>query len=157
MLWCSTPRTDTTPRPSSRGGVTTANHSSPASKARVLAPAVHAFPNTRLTNTLPNRTPSKRIPQTTDSTFGRSSSVVRSAMRAESAVPPAAMAIPMATKTAVNRRINQDKFAVPALSMTRPSCNTSWQASPNSNARKNELQTMKGVRRKRLTGIRSER
>ena len=100
---CSTPRTENTTSPNSRNGLTTINCSSPAVKASQLAPSSQAAPNRRATKALPSKTPSSRIPHTTDNTRGRSRSEVRSTTSAEKAVPPAEIAVPRAIEISIKR------------------------------------------------------
>ena len=97
------------------------------------------------------------MPQTTDNTRGRSRSVVRSTIRAENAVPPAATAVPMAIEIKVRSPIQAPKEGCSAEGMVLASCSTTHPAPPNSNDKASELITMKGVRRNRPGGIRSER
>jgi hypothetical protein len=83
--------------------------------------------------------------------------VVRSAIKAEKAVPPAAIAVPIATNTRISRPISSPLSSPPEASMLVAKRSTSWQATPNNRAIARELITMKGVRRSRLGGMRSER
>ena len=83
--------------------------------------------------------------------------MVRSAIKAENAVPPAAIAVPIPTKTRINKAISSAFSSPPESSMLVAKRSTSWQATPNNRAIATVLMTMKGVRRSRLMGMRSER
>ena len=143
---CSSPKTEKTTSPNSNNGLTTINCSSPAITASPLAPSSQAAPKIRVTNALPSRTPSRRIPHTTDNTRGRSRSEVRSTIRAEKAVPPAEIAVPSAREISVSTPIQTPTKGRLGRATVSASCKTTQPANPNSNEKARALFTMNGVR-----------
>ena len=116
-LWCGVPRQRPTP-----GQAPAAAAASPATDApNQPAPMFGWHQPHRHSEHLIHQNTSQQHPQQTHPPHHRQQprpdSVVRSAIKAENAVPPAAIAVPIPTKTRINRPISSPFSSPPEASM----------------------------------------